>query len=99
MEAENQLFLRTQRTGTTKTLPWLPVPRTGGRIPCPTNAVCWSIGYEFSTQTADVSCRLLRHYTVLHEDYTKAEFILLICTELLRTASDRLWQSIQFYGF
>ena len=27
-------FLRTQRTGTTKTLPWLPVPRTGGRIPC-----------------------------------------------------------------
>jgi len=83
----------------TKTLPWLPVQRNGGRIPCLTNAVCWSNGYEFSTQPADVSYRLLQHYTVLHEDCTKAEFISLICTELLRTVSDYLWQSIKFYGF
>ena len=83
----------------TKTLPWLPVRRIGGRILRLTNAVCWSDGYEFSTQPVDVSYRLLRHYTVFHEDCTKAEFILLICTELLCTESDRLWQSIKFYRF
>ena len=74
------------------------MPRTGGQSPCLTNAVCWSIGYEFSTQPADVSCRLLRHYTVLHEDYTKAEFILLICTELLRIASVAKYKILRVLG-